>query len=79
MPCQLGPAASPHWPGAARFVTYTLRAQKISSRRCRGHHGGAAQQIKRTRPARFNPRVVGKGACRDDKPHTPSLTGDGAP
>ena len=23
-------------------------------------------------------RVVGKGACRDDKPHTPSLTGDGA-
>ena len=31
------------------------------------------------RPARFNARVVGKGACRDDKPHTPSLTGDGAP
>jgi hypothetical protein len=59
--------------GIRRAWSHTTRPKKSRIAVAVAHDGGVAQ-----RPARFNARVVGKGACRDDKPHTPSLTGDGA-
>jgi hypothetical protein len=71
IPCR---AASPHWPGSAA-LRHTLRVQKNLESPLPWRTMAALLN----RPARFNARVVGKGACRDDIPHTPSLTGDGAP
>jgi hypothetical protein len=73
MPCRLRPGSFATLAGIRRASSHTLQKNLESPLPWR------TMAALLNRPARFNARVVGKGACRDDKPHTPSLTGGDAP